>query len=74
MVVRDDVVLQPDTLESLAGIAEVSVAGEEVVEGDGSLWWVFNQSVSTFQGEEQVDVLAGGVVRYDLDNKCYALA
>ena len=66
MVVENELSLGSETLQTLADAIRLSVAADEMVEGDGSLWWVFNQNVSTFAGTEQVNVLAGGVVRFDL--------
>jgi hypothetical protein len=66
MVVENDRPLEPETVQILADAVRLSVAAEEMVEGDGSLWWVFNQNVSTFAGTDPVNVLAGGVVRFDL--------
>ena len=65
-VVDADAPLDSTTVESLAGIAELSVSGGTFVEGDGSLWWIFNTNVSTQVGDEFLTVIAGGVVQFDM--------
>lgn len=61
--------LDPDTIEMLAGSVEATVANGTFVEGDGSLWWIFNSNVSTLDGDEQISAVAGGVVESDLASR-----
>jgi hypothetical protein len=61
--------LSPETVELLAGSVEPTVANGTFVEGDGSLWWVFNSNVAALDGDQQISTVAGGVVEFDLDSQ-----
>ncbi|MBV1893277.1 MAG: hypothetical protein KUG57_04470 [Ilumatobacteraceae bacterium] len=63
---EDGAPLPSDSAQQLVDFIETPVSDNTMVEGDGSLWWVFQRNTAYQSGDTSVAVSVGGIAEFDL--------
>jgi len=63
---EDGAPLPSDKAQQLVDFIETPISDNTMVEGDGSLWWVFQRNTAYQSGDASVAVSVGGIAEFDL--------